>query len=80
MTEQMQSERSKKQEVDQASQELEIILVGKREKLQGILGALARLDQSRAQIEESIADHQKIIDSDEASKQEIAEQIATRTR
>ena len=80
MTEQMQSERSKKQEVDQASQELEIILVGKREKLQGILGALARLDQSRAQIEESIADHQKIIDSDEASKQEIAEQIEVTQR
>ncbi|MDP6748106.1 MAG: chromosome segregation protein SMC [Candidatus Poribacteria bacterium] len=80
MTEQIQSERSKKQEVDQASQELEIALVGKREKLQGILGALARLDQSRTQIEESIADHQKIIDSDEASKQEISEQIEVTQR
>ncbi len=75
LTEQIGSERGKRQEVDQASQKLEIILASKREKYQSLQSALNQINQNQAQIKISINEQQQIIESDETSKQNITEQI-----
>ena len=75
LSEQIQSERNKRDEVTQSCQELEIGLAGKREKLQSLSGELVTLGKNQAQVRESIKKHQEIIDSDDQMRQDLSKQI-----
>ncbi|CAI8010777.1 Chromosome partition protein Smc [Geodia barretti] len=75
LSEQIQSEKSKREEVIESCQELEIALAGKREKLQSLSSELLNLQKNQAQIRESIGEHQAVIDSDDQTRQELSSQI-----
>ncbi len=75
LSEQIQSERNKRDEVTESCQALEIALAGKREKLQSLNSELSTLQKNQAQIRESIAEHQKVIDSDDQTRQDLSNQI-----
>ena len=75
LSEQIQSEKNKREEVISSCQELEIALAGKREKLQSLNSELLNLQKNQAQIRESIAEHQAVIDSDDQTRQELSAQI-----
>jgi chromosome segregation protein len=75
MSEQIQSERNKRDEVAQSCQELEISLAAKREKLQSFASEFASLEKNQAQIQESIKEHQAVLDSDEQTRQDLSTQI-----
>ena len=75
MNEQITSERNKRREVDQSSQELEIKLASRREKRKSILSSLDQIVQNQVQVKSSIDEQKQIIESDEASKLDIADQI-----
>ena len=75
MNEQIASERNKRREVDQSSQELEIKLASRREKRKSILSSLDQIVQNQVQVKNSIDEQKQIIESDEASKLNIADQI-----
>ena len=75
LSEQIQSERNKRDEITQSCQELEIALAGKREKLQSLNSALAALQKNQAQIRESVKSHQEIIDSDDQTRRDLSAQI-----
>ena len=75
MNEQITSERNKRREVDQSSQELEIKLASRREKRKSILSSLDQIVQNQVQVKNSIDEQKQIIESDEASKLDIADQI-----
>ena len=75
LSEQIQSEKGKRDEVIGSCQELEIVLAGKREKLQSLNSELMNLQKNQAQIHNSIAEHQAVIDSDDQTRQELSLQI-----
>ena len=75
LSEQIQSEKNKREEVINSCQELEIALAGKREKLQSLNSELMNLEKSQEQIRNSIAEHQAVIDSDDQTRQELSLQI-----
>ena len=75
LSEQIQSEKNKREEVINSCQELEIALAGKREKLQSLNSELMNLEKSQVQIRNSIAEHQAVIDSDDQTRQELSLQI-----
>ena len=75
LSEQIQSERSKREEVSESCQELEIVLAGKREKLQSLRSEILNLEKNQAQIRDRIAEHQTVIDSDDQTRQELTSQI-----
>ncbi len=75
LSEQIQSEKNKRDEVIGSCQELEIALAGKREKLQSLSSELLNLQKNQAQIHDSIAEHQGVIDSDDQTRQELSSQI-----
>ncbi len=75
LSEQIQSEKNKRDEVIGSCQELEIALAGKREKLQSLSSELLNLQKNQAQIHGSIAEHQGVIDSDDQTRQELSSQI-----
>ena len=75
LSEQIQSEKNKREEVISSCQELEITLAGKREKLQSLSTELLNLQKNQAQIRYSIAEQQTIIDSDDQTRQELSSQI-----
>ena len=75
LSEQIQSEKNKRDEVISSCQELEIALAGKREKLQSLSSELLNLQKNQAQIRDSIAEQQAVIDSDDQTRQELSAQI-----
>ena len=75
LSEQIQSEKNKRDEVIGSCQELEIVLAGKREKLQSLNSEILNLEKNQAQIRDSIAEHQAVIDSDDQTRQELSSQI-----
>ena len=75
LSEQIQSEQSKREEVIESCQELEIVLAGKREKLQSLSSEILNLQKNQARIRDSIAEHQAVIDSDDQTRQELSAQI-----
>ena len=75
LSEQIQSEKNKREEVIESCQELEIALAGKREKLQSLNSELLNLERSQAQVRDSIGEHQAVIDSDDQIRQELSSQI-----
>ena len=75
LSEQIQSETNKRDEVINSCQELEIVLAGKREKLQSLNSEILNLKKNQAQIRDSIAEHQVVIDSDDQTRQELSSQI-----
>lgn len=75
LSEQIQSEKNKREEVINSCQELEIVLAGKREKLQSLNSEILNLQKNQAQIRDSIGEHQAVIDSDDQTRQELSSQI-----
>lgn len=75
LSEQIQSEKSKRDEVITSCQELEIALAGKREKLQSLDSELLNLQKNQEQIRSRVAEHQAVIDSDDQTRQELSSQI-----
>ena len=75
LSEQIQVECKKRDEVSESCQELEISLAGKRERLQGLGSELTTLQKNQVQIRESIGEHQEIIDSDNQTQQNLSQQI-----
>ena len=75
LSEQIQSEKSKRDEVITSCQELEIALAGKREKLQSLNSELLNLQKNQEQIRNRVAEHQAVIDSDDQTRQELSSQI-----
>ena len=75
LSEQIRSEKNKRDEIVESCQELEVALAGKREKLQSLRSELLNLQKNQAQIRDSIAEHQGVIDSDDQTRQELSAQI-----
>ena len=75
LSEQIQSEKDKREEVISSCQELEIALAAKREKLQSLNSELLILEKTQEQIRDRIAEHQTVIDSDDQTRQELSSQI-----
>ena len=75
LSEQIQSESNKRDEVTQSCQELEILLAAKREKLQSLTVEMSTLEKNREQIRGSIQEHQEVIDSDDQARQDLSKQI-----
>ena len=75
LSEQIQSEKDKREEVSSSCQELEIALAGKREKLQSLHSELLNLQKNQVQIRDRIAEHQAVIDSDDQTRQELSSKI-----
>ena len=75
LSEQIQSEKNKRDEVIGSCQELEIALAGKREKLQSLSSEILNLQKNQTQIRDSITEQQTVIDSDDQTRQELSSQI-----
>ncbi len=75
LLEQIRSEKNKRDEIAGSCQALEIALARKREKLQSLSSELLNLQKNQAQIRDSIAEHQAVIDSDDRTRQELTAQI-----
>ena len=75
LSEQIQSESNKRDEVTQSCQELEILLAAKREKLQSLTVEMSTLEKNQEQIRGSIQEHQEVIDSDDQARQDLSKQI-----
>ncbi len=75
VSEQVDSDARKREEVVADCQEREIFLAGQRQKLESMTEELDNFDEQQLQIEKNIEEQQAIIDSDEQTKHDIAEQI-----
>lgn len=75
VSEQVESDARKREEVVSDCQEREIFLAGQRQKLESMTEELENFDEQQLQIEKNIEEQQAIIDSDEQTKHDIAEQI-----
>ncbi len=75
LTEQVQSERNKHDEVMVSCQELEVTLASRREQLSGIEARLDASEISQARVRENMNEHQKIIDSDDEVRQDLSKKI-----
>ena len=75
LSEQIRSEKNKRDEIVESCQELEVALAGKREKLQSLSSELLNLQKNQAQIRDGITEHQSVIDSDDQTRQELSAQI-----
>ena len=75
VSEQVDSDARKREEVVSDCQEREIFLAGQRQKLESMTEELDNFDEQQLQIEKNIEEQQAIIDSDEQTKHDIAEQI-----
>ena len=75
LSEQIHSESSKRDEVAKSCQELEISMAAKREKLQSLTSVLSALEKNQAQVCESVAEHQEVIDSDDQTRQDLSRLI-----
>ena len=75
LSEQVQSESNKRDEVVASCQELEVSLATKREQLSGIETRLASFEKNQARVRENMAERQKVIDSDDETRQNLSKQI-----
>ncbi len=75
VSEQVDSDARKREVVVSDCQEREIFLAGQRQKLESMTEELDNFDEQQLQIEKNIEEQQAIIDSDEQTKHDIAEQI-----
>jgi chromosome segregation protein len=75
LSEQIQSESNKRDEVVASCQELEVSLATKREQLYGIETRLASFEKNQARVRENMAERQKVIDSDDETRQNLSKQI-----
>ncbi len=80
VSEQIESENRKREESVAECQEMEIFLAEQRQKLAGFITELESFDKQQTQIEQNIEGQQAIIDSDEQTKHDIAEQIVNAQR
>lgn len=75
ITEQIESENRKHEEMVSSCREREIFLAEQRIKLESLLSDLKTLDERQLQIDKDVTEQQSIIDSDEQTKHDLAEQI-----
>ena len=75
VSEQIESETRKHEEVVAECREMEIFLAGQKQKLESLTSELKTFDEQQLQIEQNIQEQQTIIDSDEQTKHDIVEQI-----
>ncbi len=75
VSEQVDSDMRKREEVVADCQARENFLTGQRQKLEGITEVLENFDEQQLQIEKNIEEQQAIFDSDEQTKHDITEQI-----
>ena len=75
LSEQVQSESNKHEEVVASCQELEVTLASRREQLSGIEARLDACEKNLARVSENMGEHQKIIDSDDEMQQNLSNQI-----
>ena len=80
ISEQIEGETQKHQEILDACQSMEVFLAGQRQRLESIGTELKGFDDDVLHIEQSIQEQQAIIDSDEQTKQDISDQIAAAQR
>ncbi|MDE0089490.1 MAG: chromosome segregation protein SMC, partial [Candidatus Poribacteria bacterium] len=80
VSEQVDSDARKREEVVSDCQEREIFLAGQRQKLESMTEELDNFDEQQLQIEKNIEEQQAIIDSDEQTKHDIVEQIEAAQR
>ena len=76
MSEQIESESRKHDEIANGCQEMEISLAGQRQKLQGLTSELKTLEETLLRTAQNITEQQAIIDTDEQTKLDLGEQIA----
>ena len=75
LSEQVQSESNKHEEVMLSCQELEVTLASRREQLSGIEARLDASEKNQARVRESMSEHQKIIDSDDEMREDLSKKI-----
>ncbi|MDE0043546.1 MAG: hypothetical protein OXT74_16010, partial [Candidatus Poribacteria bacterium] len=75
LSEQVQSESNKHEEVMVSCQELEVTLASRREQLSGIEARLDASEKNQARVRESMSEHQKIIDSDDEMRENLSKKI-----
>ena len=75
LTEQVQSESKKHDEIVTSCQELKISLASKREQVSGIEARLASCEKSQARVREDMSEHQKTIDSDDETRKDLSKHI-----
>ncbi len=80
ISEQIEGETQKHQEILEACQSMEVFLAGQRQRLESIGTELKGFDDDVLRIEQNIREQQAIIDSDEQTKQDISDQIAAAQR
>ncbi len=69
------SDNRKREEIAEEIQEKEIFLAGQREKINGMINEIEGFDNSHLHIEQERKKQQEIIDSDEQTKHDIADKI-----
>ncbi len=75
VTEGMDSDKRKKEEVANEVQEREVFLAGLQGNINGMITELQGFEEREVQINEDMKKQQEIIDNDEQSKQDISDQI-----
>ena len=75
LSEQVQSESNKHDELVASCQELEVSLASKREQLSGIKARLDTSEKNQARARENMGEYQKVIDSDDETRQNLSKQI-----
>lgn len=80
ISEQIQSESRKHDEVAGGCQEMEVFLAGQRQKLRGLTSEIQTLEETQLRTVQSIEEQQAIIDSDEQTKLDLGDQIAAAQR
>ncbi len=80
MSEQIQSESRKHDEVAGGCQEMEVFLAGQRQKLQGLTSEIQTLEETQLRTAQNMEEQQAIIDSDEQTKLGLGDQIAAAQR
>lgn len=80
MSEQIESENRKHDEVASTCQEMEVFLAGQRQKLEGLASELRTLKETQQRTAKDIAEQQEIINTDEQRKSDLVEQVAAAQR
>ena len=80
MSEQIESETRKHAEVAGNCQEMEVFLAGQRQRLEGLRSELESFAANQRRTEKDIAEQQAVIDTDEQTKSDLAEQVAAAQR
>ncbi len=75
LSEQVQSESNKHDEVVASCQALEVSLASKREQLSGIKARLDTSEKNQARVRENMGEYQKVIDSDDETRQNLSKLI-----